>query len=71
MDLTIAGGMGGKEALARMKKIHPGIKAIVSSGYANDPVVAHYRDFGFKGVINKPFQVTQLSQVLHDVIGGP
>jgi len=68
MDLTIAGGLGGKETITRLKHIHPDVKAIVSSGYANDPVVANYKDFGFKGVLSKPFKVPQLSQVLHEII---
>jgi two-component system, cell cycle sensor histidine kinase and response regulator CckA len=68
MELTIAGGMGGKETMARLKEIDPQIKAIVASGYANDPVVANYGEFGFKGMIHKPFRVSQLSQVLHHVI---
>ncbi|MCU0285805.1 MAG: PAS domain S-box protein [Acidobacteria bacterium] len=68
MDLTISGGMGGKEAINRLKKIDREVKALVFSGYANDPVVANYRDFGFKGVINKPFRMEELTQVLHHVI---
>jgi len=68
MDLTIAGGMGGKETLSRLKAIDPAVKAIVSSGYANDPVIGNYKEFGFKGVINKPFKVSQLSKVLHQII---
>lgn len=67
-DLTIAGGMGGKEAIEKLKEIDPQIKAIVFSGYANDPVVANYSDYGFKAVINKPFRIPQLSQVIHQVI---
>jgi len=68
MDLTIAGGMGGKEAIVKLKKLDPQVNAIVSSGYSTDPVVSDYRKFGFKGVINKPFQISQLSRLLQRVI---
>jgi PAS domain S-box-containing protein len=68
MDLTIAGGMGGKEAIIWLKKIDPHVKAVVSSGYSDDPVIANYKDFGFKGVIKKPFDIQQLSQVLREVV---
>ena len=69
MDLTIPGGMGGKEAVKRLKQIDPGARAIVSSGYAMDPIMSRYRDYGFSGVIAKPYDVNQLEQVIHDVLG--
>ncbi|MBU0968229.1 MAG: PAS domain S-box protein [Proteobacteria bacterium] len=69
MDLTIPGGMGGREAMEKLLAIDPAVKAIVSSGYANDPIMANYAQFGFKGVVPKPFTVPQLSRVLHQVLG--
>jgi PAS domain S-box-containing protein len=68
MDLTIPGGMGGKEALKKMKAIDPSVKAIVSSGYSHDPIMADYRKYGFMGVITKPYKVKQLSEEVHRVI---
>ncbi len=68
MDLTIPGGMGGKEAIRRLKEMDPHVTAIVSSGYCNDPVMADYTAYGFKGVLPKPYDGTQLSQILQDVI---
>lgn len=68
MDLTISGGMGGKEAIKKLREIDPGIKAIVSSGYANDPVVSNYRDYGFGAAVNKPFNVNQLSRKVHELL---
>jgi CheY-like chemotaxis protein len=64
MDLTVPGAMGGKEAVQRLLEIDPKAIAIISSGYSNDPVIAHFRDYGFKDVIAKPFTVEKLSEVL-------
>ncbi len=68
MDLTIPGGMGGKEAIKKLIAIDPHVKAIVSSGYANDPVMANFRQYGFRGVSPKPYQIADLSKVLQNVI---
>ena len=70
MDLTIQGGMGGKEAIKLLLEEDPEAKAIVSSGYSNDPVIANYRTFGFSGYLNKPYKVPILSKVLSEVING-
>ena len=68
MDLTIPGGMGGKEAIKQLREIDPRIKAIVSSGYHNDPIMAEYERYGFKDVMAKPYTVKKLSEVLNKVI---
>ena len=68
MDLTIPGGMGGKEALAILLEIDPHVKAIVSSGYSTDPVMADFRSYGFKGVVTKPYSIEELSETLHRMI---
>jgi two-component system, cell cycle sensor histidine kinase and response regulator CckA len=70
MDLTIPGGMGGKEAIQELLKINPDIRAIVSSGYASDPILSDYRNYGFKGVLVKPYKIQELDKVLCDVITG-
>jgi len=70
MDLTIQGGMGGKEAIKLLLEADPEAKAIVSSGYSNDPVVSNYKEFGFSGYLNKPYKVPMLSKVLDDIIKG-
>jgi DNA-binding NarL/FixJ family response regulator len=70
MDLTVPGGMGGREALKRLREIDPHIKAIVSSGYSNDPIMADFRKHGFSGIVTKPFRVKDLSDVMHRVIKG-
>jgi PAS domain S-box-containing protein len=71
MDLTIPGGMGGKEAIQHLIEIDPQVKAIVSSGYATDPIMAEFRDYGFMGVVAKPYQIQDLTRVLNSVLAAP
>ena len=68
MDLTVPGGMGGKEALIRLRQIDPNVRAIVSSGYSSDPVLANYREHGFCGVAAKPYEVNDLARVLREAL---
>ena len=68
MDLTIPGGMGGKDAIREILKIDPDTKAIVISGYSNDPVLSNYNDYGFKGMLCKPFTITELREILDKVL---
>jgi len=68
MDLTIPNGMGGMEAIKELIKIDPDVKCVVSSGYADDPIMANYKDYGFKGVISKPFAVGELMASLNQII---
>jgi CheY-like chemotaxis protein len=68
MDLTIPGGVGGKEAITSLLQINPNVKAIVSSGYATDPVMANYREYGFSGVLCKPFQLQELCGVMEELL---
>jgi len=67
MDLTVAGGVGGQEALARIVRIDPGVKAIVSSGYAADPVMINYREYGFSAALTKPYRLDELSRVMQQL----
>jgi PAS domain S-box-containing protein len=68
MDLTIPGGMGGKEAILALKKVDPQVKAIVASGYSTDPILANYKDYGFNGVVVKPYSIDELSRTLCSVL---
>ena len=68
MDLTIPGGMGGNEAVQELLKMDPDLKAIVSSGYSSDPVMANYLEYGFRGVIPKPYEIAKLNRVLREVL---
>ena len=69
LDLTVPGGMGGKEAIKELKEIDPDVKAIVSSGYSTDPIMADFEKHGFCGVIAKPYKMEELSEILKKVIG--
>jgi len=67
LDLTIPGGMGGKETIAALLKLSPELNALVSSGYSNDPVMSNFREYGFKGIVPKPYTRDELSTVLNTV----
>ncbi len=67
-DLTIAGGMGGKETIRMLRAIDPNVKAIVSSGYSNDPIMACHEQHGFQGVITKPYSIGTFSKVIYEVL---
>jgi len=68
LDLTIPAGIGGKDVIERLLFIDPEVKAIVSSGFSSDEVIANYSKYGFKGVIRKPYKVVELGQILYKVI---
>lgn len=68
MDLTVPGGMGGKEAMLKVLRIDPDARAIVSSGYSNDPVMANYTKHGFKAAVTKPFLLEDLQHAIEDVM---
>ncbi len=68
MDLTVPGGMGGKETIKKLLEIDPEVKAIVSSGYANDPIMAGFKKYGFCGVLSKPYEIRKLDETLQKVI---
>jgi len=67
LDLTIPGGMGGIETIMELLKIDPNVKAVVSSGYSNDPIMANYKKYGFCGVVPKPYTKNQLAEVLNNI----
>jgi CheY-like chemotaxis protein len=67
LDLTIPGGMGGKETMETLLDIDPQIKAIVSSGYSDDPIMADFQKYGFSAVIAKPYRVAELSKILQRI----
>ena len=64
MDLTIPGGMGGKETAQQILAIDPAARLIVSSGYSNDPVIAEYKNHGFSAAVKKPYNGDEIARVL-------
>jgi PAS domain S-box-containing protein len=68
LDLTVPGGLGGQETLEKLRGLDPQIKALVSSGYADNLVMTRFADHGFQGVIKKPYRLTDFSQVLNRVL---
>jgi PAS domain S-box-containing protein len=68
VDLTLPGGISGKETTQKLIEYDPKVKAIIASGYSNDPTIANYQDFGFKDYLAKPYQIGTLSRVLNRVL---
>ncbi|MBU1075885.1 MAG: response regulator [Spirochaetes bacterium] len=68
LDLTIQDGMGGGETISKLKKIDPKIRAIVSSGYSDDPIMSNYKEYGFIDVIPKPYTIQEMSRILQKVL---
>lgn len=68
LDLTIKGGMGGKETIPKLIELDPGAKVIVCSGYSDDPVMANYHEYGFHSAMAKPFTLPKLSVTLRNLI---
>ena len=68
MDLTISGGMGGRDAVKKIIALDPKAKVIVSSGYSNDPIMANFRDYGFSAAIAKPFKMSELTSVINQLL---
>jgi len=69
LDLTVKGGMGGEETLARLREIDPAVKAVVSSGYTSSAVQASYRDHGFLAALGKPYEIESLKRCLCETLG--
>ena len=70
LDLQIKHGMCGEEAISRLLKINPEVKAIVSSAEYDRPAMRNYKDFGFKGILSKPYSLNQMKTELHKLLNG-
>jgi signal transduction histidine kinase/CheY-like chemotaxis protein len=70
LDLTVSGGMGGREAAAKLKELDPGAKLIVSSGYSDAAVMSSFRQYGFDAMLPKPWEAAQLGEVFRRVLSG-
>ena len=64
LDLTIKGGMGGEETVKRLLEIDPSVKAIVASGYSDNPILSDFRAHGFSAVLSKPYSLRELKDCL-------
>ena len=71
LDLTIPGGMGGKETISKLLDLDSEVKAIVSSGYSNDPVLSNYAQYGFQQAVSKPYRIHELSEALQAILQLP
>jgi PAS domain S-box-containing protein len=67
LDLTVKGGLGGKDAVKKILKMNPHAKVIVSSGYSNDPVMTKFREYGFMGALPKPYKIKDMINALNKV----
>jgi PAS domain S-box-containing protein len=68
LDLTVPGAMGGKETVDRLRQMDARVKAIVSSGYSNDPIMSDYQKYGFSGVVTKPYNMRSLGNALAELL---
>jgi two-component system, cell cycle sensor histidine kinase and response regulator CckA len=68
MDLTIPGGMGGQEAVGKLHEMDPKARVIVSSGYANDPILTQFSEYGFAGKVRKPVNIQELAETVKRVL---
>ncbi len=71
MDLTVPGAVGGAEAMREILKIDPKARGIVSSGYSSDPVMANFRDHGFRGMVPKPYRIADFARTIREVLSNP
>jgi PAS domain S-box-containing protein len=70
LDLTVKGGMGGRETVQKLLYLNPDVKAIVSSGYSSDPIMSDYASYGFREVLSKPYDLDKLRDILGRVMNG-
>jgi CheY-like chemotaxis protein len=68
LDLTIRGGKGGADTMQALLAVDPGVKAIVSSGYSDDEIIASHRQYGFRGFLKKPYDMQELGRILDEVM---
>jgi DNA-binding NtrC family response regulator len=68
LDLSVPGGLGGKETIELLRKVDPDVKAVISSGYSNDPVVEDFSHYGFCERLAKPYNINAMKNLLENVI---
>lgn len=67
MDFTVPGGMGGRECFDELRKIEPQVKAVLTSGYFDETTITNLREYGFHEVLRKPYEIEELSRILHEL----
>ena len=65
LDLSVKSGLGGLGTIKALKALDPHVKAIVSSGFSNDPVMTRFKEYGFKGALPKPYKIEDIENELH------
>jgi nitrogen-specific signal transduction histidine kinase len=70
LDLTVQQGLGGQLAMEHLLKIDPGVRAIIASGYVDDPVIGNYANYGFQGALQKPFKAEEMNELVKKVLEG-
>jgi PAS domain S-box-containing protein len=70
LDLTVRGGIGGRDTIVKMIEIDPEVRAIVSSGFSDDPILSNYENYGFKATLSKPYKMEELGRTLQIAITG-
>ena len=68
LDVTVPGAMGGQETIIELRRIDPDVRAIVTSGYSSDPLLADFAEHGFAGRLEKPFSLERLKQTIDDIL---
>jgi len=68
IDLTIPEGMGGREMIEKLRMYDPDVKAVVSSGYTNDPVMQDFKNYGFSGKLAKPYRINEMKTILENLM---
>ncbi len=71
LDLSVPSGLGGEETIVRLRKIDPGVKAIISTGYLDDPAVKNFSNHGFDEILTKPYKIHDLKNILEQVMKKP
>jgi DNA-binding NtrC family response regulator len=68
LDLNVTAGLGGLDTIKALKAIDPQVKAIISSGFSNDPVMMRFKEYGFQGTLPKPYKMEDIKEELHKVV---
>jgi len=68
LDLSVPSGLGGKETIEHLRKLDPGVKAVVSSGYSDDPAVRDFSNHGFDERLTKPYKIHELKNILEQLM---